>query len=53
MAMSSSSPASPGSATDALLFGVRIGVTSVFTFVIAFTYIGYGALAHDYGFSVG
>jgi predicted branched-subunit amino acid permease len=28
-------------------------VTSVFAFVIVFTYIGYGALCHDYGFSVG
>jgi predicted branched-subunit amino acid permease len=47
-------PAAPtGTAAGAFLFGVRIGVTSVFTFVIAFTYIGFGALAHDYGFSVG
>ena len=27
--------------------------TSVFAFVIAFTYIGFGALCHDYGFSMG
>ncbi|MGH6740460.1 MAG: AzlC family ABC transporter permease, partial [Bradyrhizobium sp.] len=25
----------------------------MFTFVIAFTYVGFGALAHDYGFPVG
>jgi predicted branched-subunit amino acid permease len=41
------------SPTGALWFGVRVGLTSVFTFVIAFTYVGFGALAHDYGFSVG
>jgi predicted branched-subunit amino acid permease len=40
-------------ASSAFRFGVRTGLTSVFTFVIAFTYVGFGALAHDYGFSVG
>src|SRR6185437_7660385 len=39
--------------TDAFLYGVRIASTSVFAFVVIFTYIGFGALAHDYGFSVG
>jgi predicted branched-subunit amino acid permease len=34
------------------LFGVRTAFTSVFAFVITVTYIGYGALCHDYGFSV-
>jgi predicted branched-subunit amino acid permease len=42
-----------GTSASALLFGARVGVTSVFTFVIVFTYIGFGAMAHDYGFSVG
>ena len=42
-----------GTAADAFLFGVRVAVTSVFAFVITFTYIGFGAMAHDYGFSVG
>jgi predicted branched-subunit amino acid permease len=49
---------SPGSATlatdtDAFLFGVRTASRSVFAFVIIFTYIGFGALCHDYGLSVG
>src|SRR6185437_11953876 len=39
--------------TDAFLYGVRIASTSVFAFVVIFTYIGFGALSHDYGFSVG
>jgi predicted branched-subunit amino acid permease len=51
--MSEPPTTSTGTPTGAFLFGVRIGMTSVFTFVIAFTYIGFGALAHDYGFSVG
>ena len=42
-----------GSATGAFLYGCRTALTSVFAFVITFTYIGFGALAHDYGFSVG
>jgi predicted branched-subunit amino acid permease len=33
--------------------GVRTAFTSVFGFVIAFTYIGFGALCHDYGLSMG
>jgi predicted branched-subunit amino acid permease len=33
--------------------GFRTAATSVFVFVIAFTYIGFGALCHDYGFTVG
>ncbi len=40
------------SAAGAFLFGLRTTLTSVFGFVIVFTYIGYGALCHDYGFSV-
>jgi predicted branched-subunit amino acid permease len=42
-----------GTDTDAFLFGVRTASRSVFAFVIIFTYIGFGALCHDYGFSVG
>lgn len=37
----------------AFLTGSRTAATSVFAFVITFTYIGFGALCHDYGFSVG
>ncbi len=40
------------SATGAFLYGCRIAATSVFAFVITVTYIGFGALCHDYGFSV-
>jgi len=40
-------------AAGGFLFGCRVAFTSVFAFVITFTYIGFGALAHDYGFSVG
>lgn len=42
----------PQSATAAFLFGARTAGTSVFMFVITVTYIGFGALAHDYGLSV-
>jgi predicted branched-subunit amino acid permease len=47
--------APPIATTDsaAFLVGSRTAATSVFAFVITFTYIGYGALCHDYGFSVG
>ncbi len=49
----SDAPAPPtGSAFDGFLFGCRIAATSVFAFVIVFTYIGFGAMCHDYGFSV-
>ncbi|MSP45669.1 MAG: branched-chain amino acid ABC transporter permease [Xanthobacteraceae bacterium] len=43
----------PGTTTDAFLFGLRTAATSVFAFVIIFTYIGFGAMCHDYGLSVG
>jgi predicted branched-subunit amino acid permease len=39
-------------ATSAFLGGVRSAVTSVFFPVLGGTYIGIGALAHDYGFSL-
>jgi predicted branched-subunit amino acid permease len=51
--MSDQPSAPPGTATGAFLHGSRVAATSVFAFVIVFTYIGFGALAHDYGFSVG
>ncbi len=47
--MSAPSPAP----TNGFLIGSRAAATSVFSFVIVFTYIGFGALCHDYGFSVG
>ena len=51
--MSEPPTAPTGTAFSAFLFGTRTAATSVFAFVIIFTYIGFGALAHDYGFSVG
>jgi len=46
-----SAPA-PHSSTAAVFFaGVKSALTSVFFLVLAGTYIGMGALAHDYGFS--
>jgi predicted branched-subunit amino acid permease len=44
-------PAANASATGAFLAGVRSAWTSVFFLVLLGTYIGIGALAHDYGFS--
>jgi predicted branched-subunit amino acid permease len=40
------------SAISAFLFGARTAATSVFMFVITVTYIGFGALCHDYGLPV-
>lgn len=40
-------------ATGGFLLGCRTALTSVFAFVISFTYIGFGALCHDYGLSMG
>jgi predicted branched-subunit amino acid permease len=42
----------PGAAFAAFLTGLRAAVTSVFVLVLFGTYIGIGALAHDFGFSV-
>ena len=39
-------------ASGGFRLGVRTALTSVFSFVIAFTYIGFGALCHDYGLSM-
>ena len=38
---------------DAYVAGVKVAGTSVFFAVIVTTYIGFGALCHDYGVSVG
>ena len=47
-------PAAPLISTSrAFVMGLRTAATSVFFFVIIVTYIGFGALCHDYGFSVG
>jgi predicted branched-subunit amino acid permease len=50
--MSESLPNRPATTLEAYLAGARVAATSVFAFVIVLTYIGFGALAHDYGFSV-
>jgi predicted branched-subunit amino acid permease len=51
MATPSSEPAAVTS--GGFLLGCRTALTSVFAFVISFTYIGFGALCHDYGLSMG
>ena len=43
---------SPDTSAAAFFYGVRTAATSVFMFVITVTYIGFGALIHDYGLSV-
>jgi predicted branched-subunit amino acid permease len=40
-------------ASGGFRLGCRTALTSVFAFVISFTYIGFGALCHDYGLSMG
>lgn len=47
-----SAPAPAQSAAAFFLAGIRSALTSVFFLVLAGTYIGIGALAHGYGFSV-
>ena len=44
-------PRTVSSTGEALLGGVKAALSSVFFFVIGGTYIGIGALAHDFGFS--
>jgi predicted branched-subunit amino acid permease len=44
-------PATFSSSAAAFLGGVKSALTSVFFLVLAGTYIGMGALAHDFGFS--
>ena len=51
--MSAPPEPAPLVASGGFLLGVRTAFTSVFGFVIAFTYIGFGALCHDYGLSMG
>jgi predicted branched-subunit amino acid permease len=51
--MAEPAAAPSGTPTSAFAHGCRVALTSVFAFVIVFTYIGFGAMAHDYGFSVG
>ncbi len=41
------------SASAAFVGGIRSALTSVFFLVLAGTYVGIGALAHDFGFSAG
>jgi predicted branched-subunit amino acid permease len=49
-----SSGASPSASSAASFFGgCRSAWTSVFSLVLIGTYVGIGALAHDYGFSLG
>lgn len=43
---------SSDSPVAAFAFGARTAATSVFMFVITVTYIGFGALTHDYGLPV-
>jgi predicted branched-subunit amino acid permease len=47
-------PAQPSAPTEPLTFvdGLRAAVTSIFTLVLIGTYVGIGALAHDYGFGL-
>jgi len=45
------SPRSFGSSAAAFFTGMKTAVTSVFVLVLAGTYIGIGALAHDFGFT--
>jgi predicted branched-subunit amino acid permease len=40
------------SSTEAFRRGVRAALNSVFVYVLSGTYIGYGALSHDLGFSL-
>jgi len=46
-------PAPPQSSARAFLSGVTVAWTSVFSLVLTGSYIGIGALAHQYGFSLG
>lgn len=47
-----SAPADFQTSTQAFFAGVRHTLTTVFFLVLMGTYIGIGALAHDYGFSI-
>jgi predicted branched-subunit amino acid permease len=51
--MSTPPEPAPTVTSGGFLHGCRTALTSVFAFVISFTYIGFGALCHDYGLSMG
>jgi predicted branched-subunit amino acid permease len=50
--MSAPAEAVPVATIAAFARGLKAAFTSVFVFVITVTYIGYGALVHDFGFSL-
>ncbi len=50
--MSAPPEAAPVATMAAFARGLKAAFTSVFVFVITVTYIGYGALVHDFGFSL-
>jgi predicted branched-subunit amino acid permease len=52
MPMSSAADPSPIAKTSPFMAGVRTAFTSVFALVLVGTYVGIGALAHSYGFSL-
>ncbi|CAN0234203.1 unnamed protein product, partial [Phaeothamnion confervicola] len=49
----SAPPHPPNASASGFWLGCRTATTSVFGFVIVVTYIGFGALCHDYGLSMG
>ena len=51
--MSAPPAPAPTITSGGFLLGCRTAGTSVFAFVISFTYVGFGALCHDYGLSMG
>ena len=51
--MSAPPAPAPTVTSGGFLLGCRTAFTSVFAFVISFTYIGFGAMCHDYGLSMG
>lgn len=50
--MSSAAPNPPVSFAASFALGLKTGATSIFGIVIFATYVGYGALCHDLGFSL-
>jgi predicted branched-subunit amino acid permease len=50
--MSAPSESAPVATPVAFARGLKAAATSVFVFVISVTYIGFGALVHDFGFSL-
>lgn len=45
-------PAPPVPTSNAFVYGGKAGITSVFAYVLFGTFVGYGALCHDLGFSL-